>query len=218
MIGLDSSSSTQRCLYYKLKESLCCCVYTYATTHVYVCVCIFALYNNNMRCYCCLESHRERRAKSGRLYMPVKIIDFRSEESQSSTQHIHIQCLTIHSSSAPRRHHSTHTARAWEQHSSISRVTKHLSRRQSARRGGPACALSMYYVMLFSHIGKWTRKRLGALYRAHSTNRDRHRHKHIIHSAASAAVPFTHIKPTQRKFKGYIIRGDAICAVWGYNM
>jgi hypothetical protein len=140
MIGLDSSSSTQRCLYYKLKESLCCCVYTYATTHVYVCVCIFALYNNNMRCYCCLESHRERRAKSGRLYMPVKIIDFRSEESQSSTQHIHIQCLTIHSS-APRRHHSTHTQQGRESSTAAYLVSQNIYLGDSQQ--GEGCPLVM---------------------------------------------------------------------------
>jgi hypothetical protein len=135
----------------------------------------------------------ERRARAGDLYMPVKIIDFRSEESQSSTQHIHIQCLTIHSS-APRRLHSTHTQQGRESSTAAYLVSQNIYLGDSQQGEGGALVLSLRIMWCFSLTSANEQERDWGRYRAHSTNRDRHRHKHSnIHSAASAAVSFIHI-------------------------
>lgn len=135
--------------------------------------------------------------------MPVKIIDFRSEESQSSTQHIHIQCLTIHSSSAPRRHHSTHTQQGRESSTAAYLVSQNIYLGDSQQgEGCPLVMLSLYVLCdaFLSHRQMNKKEIGGAIERTALTAIDTG--TSTIHSTASAAVSFTHIKPTQRKFKG----------------
>lgn len=131
--------------------------------------------------------------------MPVKIIDFRSEESQSSTQHIHIQCLTIHSSSAPRRHHSTHTQQGRESSTAAYLVSQNIYLGDSQQgEGCPLVMLSLCIMWCFSLTSANEQERDWGRYRAHSTNRDRHRHKHNTQHSISSSVFYTYKTNTEK--------------------
>jgi hypothetical protein len=194
-------------------------VYIRMLLHTYMCACVYSPFTTTTcDATAAWRAIEREELRAGDYICPLRLL-ISARKSRRAAHSTYIYSAWPSTAAARRDDITAHTQQGRESSTAAYLVSQNIYLGDSQQGEGwmPACALSMYYVMLFSHIGKWTRKRLGALYRAHSTNRDRHRHKHIIHSAASAAVPFTHIKPTQRKFKGYIIRGDAICAVWGYN-